>query len=300
MFRRRKKTNRMIVATEGDGHACHVLGLMNPKVELHQEDENGELVPYTPELTATQKYLWGLRTEHVEAVMEWADGDDVVVLHGGDACEGDKYPSRRVSTRIADQPIIAAWNMYPWLDHPNIKAMRFYQGTAAHGFGAASAEITIVKYLQGYAPDCDIETAQHGLLTFAGVDFEADDQFDVAHHGTSKGTREWLYGNQMRYYTKSLQLKHLARHKRPPRYLFRYHYHDYWKEQVFYRNHEEEFLTDFILVPGYCGFKEHGRQATRSEYILTSGMVAVEIIAGRVKEVRAFWKETDLRTKEAL
>ena len=302
VFKRRKKASsgRMIVATEGDGHAGHVLGLMNPAVELHQEDEDGELVPYTPELTAMQAYLWKLRAEHINSIMAWADGDDVILLHGGDACEGDKYISRLVSTRRADQPIIAAWNMYPWLDHSNVKALRLYHGTAAHGFGAGSAEITIAKYLQGYAPDRDIKTIKHGLSTFAGVDFEADDQFDVAHHGPSKGIREWTYGNQMRHYTKSLQFEHITRRKRPPRYLFRYHYHDYWRERVFYRNDTEEFLTDFILVPCYCGMKEHGRQATRSKYIITNGIVAVEIVNGRVKEVRAFWKEKDTRTREAL
>ena len=49
------------LAITSDWHANFKYGLMNPKVILYDETEDGDLVPYTPKLTAMQVYLWDLQ-----------------------------------------------------------------------------------------------------------------------------------------------------------------------------------------------------------------------------------------------
>lgn len=51
---------RVILLVFSDTHGNHKLGLLNPKTVLYDETEEGELIPYTPRLTASQQYLWKL------------------------------------------------------------------------------------------------------------------------------------------------------------------------------------------------------------------------------------------------
>lgn len=51
---------RKIVVLLSDTHGGSNVGLMPPDIVLHDESPDGVLIEYTPELTASQMYLWGL------------------------------------------------------------------------------------------------------------------------------------------------------------------------------------------------------------------------------------------------
>ena len=111
---------RKIVVFLSDTHAGSNVALMPPGLTLHDEGPNGELIPYSPEQTASQVYLWDLYQGYIQRVMEIAGRDDVIVLHVGDVCQGNKYPVGLVTTRMADQILIGASNLSEWLKHPQV------------------------------------------------------------------------------------------------------------------------------------------------------------------------------------
>ena len=291
---------RKIIAAFSDTHGGHKLGLMNPEVVLYDEDEQGNLVPYTPRLTATQKYLWSQYQQDINSVIELAAGDDIVVIHCGDTTHGTKYPNQLVSTRPADQILIAVANFQPWLAIPNLSAFRLTQGTAAHNFGEASAEILVTEQLRAQYPDIDVGTVRHGLADVDGM------LIDYAHHGPSTGIRKWTEGNQMHYYTRSLMFAELLRGQIPPRVVFRGHRHEYKRitERVESEEGDDRRLTyweaDMIVLPSFCGLSEHGQQATQSNYLIANGVVALEVVDGSLIDAHPFCRSVDLRTREEL
>jgi hypothetical protein len=160
-----------------------------------------------------------------------------------------------------------------------------------------------------------------------------DDDFDAAHHGPSAGIREWTQGNQLRYYARSAVLHDLTRGLLPPAAIFRAHFHRYWPETVHTRinlwllaalaafeqaragtlppetlsailqlpdtTHVHQF--EIILLPGYVGMNEYGRQASGSTPTISIGLIATEIIDGRLQRPHhAFEREIDLRRTETL
>jgi hypothetical protein len=290
---------RKIVLAFADTHGGHLLGLMNPAVTLYKEDERGELVRWHPRPGPVQEYLWENYIQDIDNVRELAGDDPVVVIHGGDACHGNKYPSQLVSTRMADQILIAVANFTPILELPTLTTVRLVQGTAAHGFGEASAEVLITSQLRSQRPDLDIATLRHGLANVDGT------SIDYAHHGPSTGIRIWTRGNILRLYAKSLILDEIARHKEPPRVILRSHRHEMMWETVQVRSEDGDgnvtfWTSDIIVLPAECGLSEYGQQATQSKYLITDGLVALEIVDGELYKVHPFVRAQDLRTEETL
>ena len=142
---------RKIVALLGDTHAGSKLALMPPDMTLHDEAPNGQVVDLTPEQPASQRYLWEMYRRHIDQTMRIAGRDEVVVVHNGDVCQGNKYPVELVSTRVADQVIIACANLSRWLEHSNVKTMRLMASTGSHAFGEATADILVAEMKIGRA-----------------------------------------------------------------------------------------------------------------------------------------------------
>lgn len=284
---------RKVAAFLADTHGGHKLGLLNPATALPDEDEQGNVVYYQPALTATQRYLWPCFKEDVNSVVSLAAGAPIVVCHGGDLTHGKKYPQGLVSTRDADQFLIAAANMQPWMALPNLAAVRLYQGTGSHAFYEGTAAITVLNLLKAAYPKTDLGAARHGLIAIAGV------TFDVAHHGPHPGSRKWLEGNVARFYLKDLMLTEILHGNQPARYVIRAHYHTLIWETVRIKQDGRWYESDLIILPSYSGLTEHGQQATRSKHLINNGLVAFEIEDGRAV-VHPFCRTTDLRTREEL
>lgn len=281
---------RTIVAIQGDKHAGHKLGLLNPTVSLPDEGPDGAITYHKPAPTAIQRWLWGHYTDDVKAVADLANGDRIIVLDGGDMTSGKKYPDGLISTRDFDQVLLAAGNMLPWMMLSNVDTVRFVHGTEAHEMGEGSTPHYIAKLLSGQFPDRDIATAAHYALSVNGV------LIDVAHHGSGPGIRTWTRGNQVRYYTRSLMDEALLEGDEMPRVVVRHHFHSLIHETVRLGPH----VCDSIICPSFAGLTYHARQSTRSVYRLGCGTVALEIVDGTLADVHVFHHKTDLRTKEVL
>lgn len=279
---------RRIVVALADTHAGHKLGLCNPQVRLPDEGPTGEQTWTTPALTAVQRWLWECYESDRAAVRDLAHGDPITVIHNGDLTWGTKHPEGLVSTRHVDQYLIATANLLPWFLFPNVTTMALIHGTQSHEFGEGTAPLLVAEQLRSMGREvcCD----RHGLYTVDGVGL------DVAHHGPSLGSRHWLTGNTLRYATRSVMLDCLTRGKRPPDVILRAHHHGLVHETV----REGGHTCEAIALPSYCGMTHYAAQVTRSAYLLACGLVALEIIDGRLAQVHTFAREVDLRTEREL
>lgn len=286
--------SRTVVAFFSDSHANHKLGLLNPETVLYHEDQEGRLIPVQPELTATQRYLWEAYEADRAAVLAFAAGDPLVVIHNGDATQGTKYQDHLVSTRVADQVTMAVANFRPWFEM-GVRTMRVVKGTGSHVLGEGSTEILIAQQLAAEFPDADVKALYHGLLCVDGV------KIDYAHHGPYPGSRNWLRGNVARYYLRSYMLDEFAAGRTPADVLLRSHYHTWIPpESLGVEFRGRVHWSWLVLTPSYCGLGAYGRQATRSTHRQTHGLVALEIVDGRLGNIRPFKRSIDLRTKESL
>jgi len=227
-------------------------------------------------------------------VVALADDDPLTVIHNGDLTWGRKYATELVSTREANQYLIAVANLAPWLELPNLTALRLSHGTGSHGFQEGTDVALISELLRARFPGCDIGVCRHGLADVDGV------LIDYAHHGPPPGSRAWLTGNNLRYYIRSLMMDELVRHRAVPRVVLRAHYHTYQRETVRVPSGAGEAVTDGVLTPAYCGLSEFAQQATRSAYLIGCGLVALEIEDGRLVDIHAMQRTVDLRREEKL
>jgi hypothetical protein len=278
------------VAWFSDSHAGNRFGLMRPGIELLGEDNE---TLWSPAPTATQRLLWSYYEADVAWIADYAKGDRIILVHNGDLTDGSKYPTEKVSTRQLDQYMIAVDNLLPWLALPNLAAVRLTLGTAAHNMGEGTAEGVVCEHLKAKYPERNIGTVAHGLLNVDGR------RFDYAHHGPGSGSRQWLRGNILRYYTRSMMLEELLHGNRPPDVVARSHYHDFVHETV-RLDGKEEYVTEAFVLPAYCGMTEHSRQATKSVPRISCGMVACEVVDGRLRDFCPRVRTIDLRREETL
>jgi hypothetical protein len=283
-------TRRTVLVDMADQHAGHKLGLMNPAVKVHDEDENGKVMEFTPTPTAMQSFLWEFYVRSIETVKSLAGDDEILLLNGGDECNGLKYPTQLVSTRLSDQIAIAAANMEPWYALPNIKHVRLATGTGAHSFLEGSSTLLLKDFLTAKFPQFDTAALNHGLLEFNGI------SIDYAHHGPHPGSRDWLRGNTARFYLRDIMYAATNRNQKPPNIVLRHHYHS----PVYEYLENSGFASELYVVPSLCGLSEHGIQATQSAPIMWIGFLAVVIVDGQIVERHRLYERLDLRTREVL
>lgn len=282
------KANRVILAVESDLHGGHRLGLLNPDTVL--ENERGK--KYNPPLTETQEYLWELREWGRKEIIKLADKSPIVVFETGDVNQGLIYEAR---DGLAAQIEIAFMDVMPWLKTKNVVAVRIDSGTAAHSFGYGDAESVLASRITDRFPNIDAKTVYHGLSTIAGV------KVDHAHHGPTAGSREWLKGNNALYYLKDIMMKDIMRGKSPPQLVLRGHYHTL--VQVFNRINGADgkvYRSWMYVLPALCGANGFALQATKSEYEFTNGIIAFELVEGRIRESFEFVKTLDSRDAEVI
>jgi hypothetical protein len=273
-----------------DIHSGHKLGLMPPDVTLYEEDEHGNPVPYTPRQTASQEYLWRLYTDYMAQSVKIADGSPMIVIHNGDLTQGNRFAEQLVTTSAGNQMLIAVANLTPWVKIPNVAALRIVQGTQVHEFAESTAPMLVTSLLAKEAPRKDIKMLNHGLLTVGGV------TVDYAHHGPGPGGREWLRGNEARFYLRNLMMAEVGRGEVPPRLVLRGHVHTYTKETLEWAGHE----STLIITPAYCMLGDHARKAIKSPHLIGNGHVVIEIEGGEVQKIHKLVSTVDMRTKEEL
>jgi hypothetical protein len=145
-------------------------------------------------------------------------------------------------------------------------------------------------------PEKRIEMTQHWELEIDGY------RIDVAHHGPMPGSREWTKGNVLRLYTQSLMRKLQSNGKAVPNLLLRAHYHEPINEIVTLNLDEEILRTEAWITPPYCVIGAHGMKVTQSISQMHVGLLAFEIIDGKLIEThyKPFWHTFDLRVEERI
>lgn len=285
---------RAILAVLSDTHGGHKLGLLNPAVKIHEESPYGDLIERHPVLTSSQEYLFALYQRHIERLKEIARDDPIIVLHNGDPCHGNAFPDELVSTRESDQILIAAENLRCFAEIPNVRSIRLAFSTPAHSFGEGTSDILVSELLQREFPDLNIAVVHHGCADVAGL------QVDYAHKGPSTGRREWLKGNEVRYYLRDLMLKELSLDNVPAGLYVRSHVHEPAYEIMTLFHGPVQFVSRIIITPSYCLLGDWAHGATKSEFRIYNGMAVVEIVDGEVHRCHFLMDCLDIRTKEKL
>lgn len=284
-----------------DTHGGHKQGLLNPEtklaVEVVKRDAEGNVyseIEYRPAvLNPVQEWLWEVYQDNINKTMELADGDDVMVIHNGDLSQGNKYNPTELED-VGTQFLVASSNMRPWFNHSNVKWFKLIWGTASHIYHDGSTPRLVFDALHREYPNVELSQSKHSLLKFFGI------TMDIAHHGPGAGGRNWLKGNEARYYTKSLMADSVQYDDvRPPDIVCRSHYHSVVEEYVveFYKKWGR-VRTLFTLTPSYQGLNEFSRQVTRSKPKIVNGHVAYEIINGKLHDVHWFTDFRDARQLE--
>jgi hypothetical protein len=282
------KQNRAIIVAESDEHGGHSLGLLNPDIVLL----NHEKKEYKPELCETQKNIWEIREWGIEEVKHLAGKSPIVLFKTGDINQGMKYD---VDSPLASQVKIAYMNSRPWLKIKNLIAVRVDTGTGSHAFGNGDAEELFVDNLKKDKPGLDVQLMRHGLSEICGV------LIDHAHHGPYVGSREWLKGNIAILYLRDLMMKDILRGRVPPQLVLRGHYHQV--VEVFNRMNGADgntYRSWLWVLPSLCGLNSFALQKTGSEYEITNGIVAFEVIDGKIREAFEFTKTFDVRERDLI
>lgn len=272
-----KSPDRLAVCLS-DLHCGHRLGLLAPDTKLMEA---------TQALGVTQRYLWALYQRQMTNIL--SRKQDVVLFVNGDLTHGLKYGEGCFTQDVYEQCLVATKCLEPWLER-GIQTVRIIQGTASHTMEGATENI-IADLLAANYPRADVGIVGHGLFDVEGR------TFDIAHHGPSKGIREWTSGNQCRYYLRSLMLAEIGLDNEPPDWVVRSHYHSYLPPE---RVNAAGRTSEIVLTPSFCGMNGHGRQATRSQHVQTHGMVLWRIGEGGACQFEPMVETLDLRTVQRL
>lgn len=284
--------HRGIVVALSDMHCGNKYGLMCPTTDVRGVSGDKVKASSLNGYTEWNKYLWDdVYTPGIKQVQELAGKDDIYVIHNGDLVQGDKYDDDLSSTRMSDQILLANDCLSLWCEMQNVVGVRLTTGTGAHTFGEGSATDLVANLLSSKY-DKDVMAIDHGLLDVFGL------SIDYAHHGPSPGTREWVTGNAARGYARDIMMQEVFHGEIPPGLILRSHFHKYVREVVTMIVGDIEYESTIVVTPSLCLLGNHGRQAMRSISRVKNGMVAFEIIDGRIYQTHRMIKTVDLRKRE--
>jgi hypothetical protein len=285
---------RLILALTSDEHAGHVLGLCHPDVELAREDaRTRKLERYKPKLTASQEWIWEVREEALKSIVELAGKDEIVPIDLGDPTQGNGFGRELMSTRPSDQFTIAKLNKLPLMSLPNVKRALFVRGTGTHEFQEGSAQSIIAEGLQDKTGK-PVDVVYHAEAVVDGL------RLDLSHHGAPPGSRNWLRGNILRLYAQSIMDDALSSGEAPPDLIARGHYHQFTTEIVTRRALGKTWRTWALICPAWCLVDDYARKVVKSPWRASIGMVALEVIDGRIVELHEFMRTIDYRTRVEL
>ena len=279
---------RQIFLLHADTHGGHWLGLLNPKTKLAGMNDSGEEIEWTPKLSATQRWLWRWYTKFIGQVVDLAGDDEIVVCHVGDITHGTRFGRLVPGIQPGDQVSIATWNLKPLTDLQNVKQVILVTGTEVHVPNSIEATISrIVRLETGKR----VQTLHQGRVDLGR------EWLDVAHHGAHPGTRDWLRGNIATIYCKTRVYEDRRLGVVPAVLYARGHYHTLVHVTVNETWKGVDEIHHLLIVPSMSGPTRHSIKSTQSTPSLTVGMVALEVIDGRLHDIHKFKRERDIRVK---
>lgn len=279
--------NRTCILALSDSHGGFSLGLLPPDIELDKGKS---------QLNESQQYLWdGVYIPSLNEAIDFIGRDNTVLLHMGDVTHGNKVVSEQMTTKIADQFLIATAIFDPILKSKlHISAVRIAAGTPLHSFGEGSSETIVAELLKARYPKIDTKASYHGLANIEGV------SVDYAHTGPPPGRRAWLSGNEARLYLRSLMMGEIVQQRKPPDLVLRGHYHTFVKEFLQINSFMGKAESWFVSCPSLCLLGDFGNVATKSVPTVTNGMIVIEIIDGKIRSIQEFLKTLDVRDIEEI
>ena len=285
---------RSILVTLADPHSGHRYGLLNPNTILHELDAKGNVVKdYNPPLNSIQEYLWQNYTEAIKQIKEFARKDDIIIAVDGDLTAGTKHAQRLVSDRVSDQITIGISNLRP-LYSLKPKAVKIIKGTGAHTLDFGSSEILISEKLSDEFPNIKTDFCNHALMKVGGM------EADISHHGPTPGTRNWLKGNELRYYLRSCMQDEINAGHTPPRLYVRAHYHEDAEEQLIIKANGNRYKSAIVILPSLCWLDDYAEKVAKSPSRITQGLYMFEVIDGELCKIIPITKTIDIRSRDEL
>jgi hypothetical protein len=283
-------TKSILLYVLSDPHCGHKLGLMKPDTELFDEGTGNT---YKPTLTGFQEYLYELFLYSLDELSRVSKNKDIVVILLGDITHGNRHQEQVVSTRISDQISIAQQALRPLFSLKNLKSVKLVFGTGSHELGEGSSMILLKNYVEPSFPKVDIRIITHGLLNIN------DKLIDYAHHGPGTGIRDWLNGNEVRFYLKNIIYKEMRSGGIAPDLVLRGHVHGFAHESIYWIKDNEMKKSSLTVVPSMCGMGEFGRQVSRSPGFISNGIVMYDINE-KLSDPMPIINLTDIRIRETL
>jgi hypothetical protein len=275
------------VVIETDTHAGHKHGLCPRVVETNEDGE------YHPSLNATQQRLLVIRETNLEKLKALKKRRKWLYLHGGDQTQGNKYQNDLMTGRMANQLMVAFFNMLPVLEMKPTYT-RIVKGTNSHEFEEGNAsDILHNSYCMKF-PKLDIKTVWHGLTDFDGF------RIDYKHHGPTGGYREWTKTNSAHLYLRSEMMNELSWGRIPPQLYIRAHIHVDLVACEHVKHNGKWYQSYLVTVPSMCGVGCYERRAIKNLSRITNGMTVIEILDNKVWEIHQWHDTMDLRYEEKL
>ena len=293
------KLTRKIIAIRGDTHPGHAGGLVNPDTLIPALDlsDDGKWVVTgwdTPHLSPLQRRIWAWHAQDMENIRALAGKDEIIFLDMGDMTQGNIFKDDLAEALLSTQYFISKWNTSVWLDIPNVKKVRMVKGTGVHVWGEGSTETMLTHYLRAEYPKKSIEISDHYLLNVDGY------LLDMAHHGPGPGIRNWTRGNVLDLYARSILRDDLDAGSTPPNVVLRGHTHTFTWRPVGLQAGGKAHKLDAFITPPYCFIGSHARKVTQSTSRMSVGLLALELVNGRLLDFHPFTHTVDLRNREVL
>lgn len=288
---------RTIIAVRGDTQGGHSGGLVNPETEIPELDisEDGEIVLAGirhPELRPIQKRLWQWHTQDLENISKLANGDPIVWLEMGDLTQGNVFKDDLSELSLSGQYFTSKWNTMPLLELPNVKALYMVRGTGVHVWGEGSTETMLVAILKREYPDIKISITDHWLLDVDGF------LLDISHHGPGAGVRNWTRGNVFELYCKSILMADIELGKPIPNAFLRGHKHEFIWRPIVHQVMNRIWKANGFITPPYCFIGSHAQKVMNSPSFMGVGLLALEIVNGKLLDFHPFTHFVDLRARE--
>lgn len=292
------KYARRIVVLRGDTHSGQDGGLKNPATLLPEYSINEEgdrvLDGWEPvRLSPFQKRMWAWHEEARAQMISLADGDPMTMIEMGDLTHGGYFKDDAEEAGMSDQYFLSKSSLMPWLEMPQLEGIYFTRGSGVHTWFKA-AETLLTHELKAEFPKTTIKLADHWMLNIDGV------ILDVAHHGTHPGKRAWLRGNEFMIYIRSLLIDAATEGGPVPDVVLRGHKHEFTRTWATYQVASKYWECLGIITPPMAYINAYAVMATQSISRLSIGMVALEIINGKLHKVHPFVHWIDLRTMEVI
>lgn len=271
-----------------DLHCGDSYGLMHPDTVLEYSGPDGHRDIHKPDRTRWQELNWALLVDALNAYNIIVGSAPVTLVIGGDVIQGTRYLSHLVTPRISDQVQIAVDAIQYIFTQLNIKRVFLAYGTEAHVGIDGDGECALVQLLD--RPNRPVVATPMARILVGGGDV------CISHHGFYVG-EAYLRGNSGRLLLarRMLDDMHLLG-KRPPALYLSGHVHKYAHFSHIETIAGEDIESHAVVCPALVPMNGYARQITRSQPILSTGVVLIAMNDGRVADVnRDFVRFVDMR-----